>query len=101
MCFSIAVNEKAYDRQSRTWDSMVTYVNLVAFDGIADELSLLLHVGTQVAVECYLRMMPCVIQDVAGKDVHYQRPEFFVIRADVGRQPRRVHDHEWWEDVTG
>lgn len=100
MYFSIAVNERAYDRQSRAWDSMVTYVDLVAFDDIADELSLSLHVGTQVAVDCYLRMIPCVIQDIAGRDIHYQRPEFFVTRADIGRQPKSVHDHEWWNGMT-
>lgn len=99
--FSIAINEKAYDRQTKTWDKMVTYIDLVAFDDIANELSAMLHIGTQIAVDCYLRMLPCVIQNPDGKDIHYQRPEFFVTRAEIGQQPRRVHDSEWWSELPG
>lgn len=86
LSFGIAIDESNYDAASGTYVPCATFIDLMAFGELASRLSMQLHIGTQVAVSCYLRM------DVAISDsaTTCQRPVFFVTSADVGTQPKSV-----------
>lgn len=100
LAFSILVDERIYDSVSKTYVNSGTFVDMVAFGNMAEWLSGELHVGTQVAVQCYLRMER---RHVPNTDIVYQQPAFYVENADIGRKPDRFGPvaKEWRTGMVG
>lgn len=94
VAFRIVIDERAYDPITSSYDNVATFVDLIAFGRVADNVYWRLHVGTQVTASCYLRNVETLVR---GTHTTYMRPTFFVTDMEIGMQPKHVHDKEWWQ----
>lgn len=94
--FRMVTDERSYNPATGEYEPVATFIDVMAFGDVATETGWRLHIGTQVICDCYLRNVTTIIK---GTSDTFLRPMFFARDIDVGRQPKRVRDRTWQDDV--